>query len=138
MVTGSLSLQTHGVESGLKGAESWEGAERGSLGKDASAVAKERIEQAVCFVDPTAAPSCQPLSQFWTCLGLVSLQFVLGMAVPLRQQIAILSLISFFFLLVSETSVTRNAAPLYALVGEERIIRKTALLLEISALSVHL
>lgn len=44
----------------------------------------------------------------------------------------------FFSLLVSETSVTRNAAPLYALVGKERIIRKTALLLEVSALSVHL
>ena len=43
-----------------------------------------------------------------------------------------------FFLLVSETSVTRNAAPLCALVGKERIIRKTALLLEVSALSVHL
>lgn len=52
------------MESGLDGAESWEGAERGSLGKDASAVAKERSEQAVCFVDPTAAQSCQPLSQF--------------------------------------------------------------------------
>lgn len=101
-----------------------------------------RSEQAVSFVDPTAAQSCQPLSRFWTCLALVSLQFVLGTAVPLRQQIAILSLISLFFfffpLLVSETSVTRNAAPLYALVGKERIIRKTALLLEVSALSVHL
>lgn len=127
------------MESGLKGAESWERAERGSLGKDASAVAKEPSEQAVCFVDPTAARSCQPPSQFWTCLGFVSLQFALGTAVPLRHQIAILSLISFFFsLLVSETSVTRNAAPLYALVGKERIIRKTALLLEVSALSVHL
>lgn len=34
--------------------------------------------------------------------------------------------------------MTRNAVPLYVLVGEERIIRKTALLLEVSALSVHL
>lgn len=107
------------------------------MGKDTSAVAKERSEQAVCFVDPTAAQSCQPLSQFWTCLGLVSLQFAIGTAMPLRKQIAILSLISHLFLLVSEMSVTRNAAPLYALVGKERI-RKTALLLEVSALSVHL
>lgn len=128
------------MEPGLKGAESWEGAERGSLGKDASAVAKEQSEQAACFVEPTAAQSHQPLCRFWTRLGLVSLQFTLSTAVPLRQQIAILSLISlfFFFLLVSEMSVTRNAVPLYALVGKERIIRKTALLLEVPALLVHL
>lgn len=83
-------------------------------------------EQAGCFVDPAAAQSCQPLSQFWACLGLVTVQFALDMAVPLKQQIEILSLSSlfFFFLLVSKTSVTRNAVLLYALVGKERIIRR--------------
>ena len=126
------------MESGLKGAKSWEGAERGSLGKDASAVAKERSEQAVCFVGPTAARSCQPLSQFLTCLGLVSLQFALGCGCDLEATVSNSELDFTFFLLVSETSVTRNAVPLYALVGKERVIRKTALLLEVSALSVHL
>lgn len=104
-------------------AKSWEGDERESLGKDTKCHCYGVSEQVVCFVDPTAAQSCQPLSQFWTCLELVTLQFALGMAVPLRKQIAILSLIS-FFLLVSKTSVTRNAVLLYALVGKERIIRR--------------
>lgn len=44
--------------------------------KKKRAVAKELSEQAVCFVDLTAVWSCQPLSQFWTCLRLASLQFV--------------------------------------------------------------
>jgi len=35
-------------------------------------------------------------------------------------------------------TVTRNAVPLYALVGKERTVRKAAFLLEVSALSVHL
>lgn len=34
--------------------------------------------------------------------------------------------------------MTRNVVSLYVLVEKERIIRKTALLLEVSALSVHL
>ena len=92
-----LALQRGGVESGLKGAASREGAERGSSGKDARAVAKEQSEQAASLEDPTAASSRQPLRQFWTCLGLVSLQFILGTAVPWRQQIAIRSLISLVF-----------------------------------------
>lgn len=84
-------------------------------------------EQAGCFVDPAAAQSCQPLSQFWACLGLVTVQFALdmghGCALEATDRNSELDF-TFFFLLVSKTSVTRNAVLLYALVGKERIIRR--------------
>lgn len=81
-------------------------------------------EQSGCFVDPATAQSCQPLSQFWTCLGLVTLQICVrhGCALEATDSNSEVDFTS--FLLVSKTSVTRNPVLLYVLVGKERIIRR--------------